>query len=224
MDMANSQDLRSKRPFLVFSSLVILSGLLFGAWLNSGAAANFRTALKERFLDELVYVSPLPPGRVADAAYVLGGGQASLKLKYQVAADLLKKGAIGEIWILGRTGITEFIPEYGRNLTNDEWSTRQLQKYGVPADKVEIFQLEEGFFGTLSEARQVSALARQRGLRTLALIAQPYHSRRVDLSFRKFMDSGKTKYFVQSTEETHRLYEAAIEFFKLKVYAHLLVN
>jgi uncharacterized SAM-binding protein YcdF (DUF218 family) len=177
---------------LAFTSPAIAAVLIVGAWLNSGAAANFRTGLKERLLDELVHVNPLPSGRFAGAAYVLGGSQRSLELKYQVAAGLFKKGTVGKLWILGQPGIAQFSPELGRNLTNDEWSIRQMQKYGVPADKVEILQLEEGYFGTLSEARQVSALARQRGLRTLALIAQPYHSRRVDLSFRKFMDSGKT--------------------------------
>jgi hypothetical protein len=70
----------------------------------------------------------------------------------------------------------------------------------------------------------VSALARQQSLRTLVLIVQPYHSRRVHLSFRKFMDSGKTKFFVQSSKETQRLYETTVEFFKLKIYSHVLVN
>jgi uncharacterized SAM-binding protein YcdF (DUF218 family) len=224
MDMSNSHDSFAKRPYLVFTSLAVAAVLIVGAWLNSGAAASFRIGLKERLLDELVHVNPLPPGQAADAAYVLGGDQRSLELKYQVAAGLFKKGAVGKLWILGRPGNTEFSPELGRNMTNDEWSIRQLQKYGVPADRVEILQLDEGFFGTFSEARQVSASARKRGLRTLVLIAQPYHSSRVHLSFRKFMDSGKTEFFIQSPEETHRLYEAAVEFFKLKVYAHLLVN
>lgn len=224
MDMASLYDSRFKRSAFAFVFLFFTVLVLSGAWLNSGGSANFRTALKERILDELVYVVPLPPGRIADAAYVLGGTQESLELRYQVAADLFKKRVVGKIWVLGRPGITEFSPEYGRNLTNDEWSIRLLTKYGVPADKVEVLQLDEGFFGTLSEARQVAALARQLSLRTLTLIAQPYHSRRVHLSFSKFMDSGKTEFFIQSPEETHRLYEAAVEFFKLKVYSHALVN
>jgi uncharacterized SAM-binding protein YcdF (DUF218 family) len=212
-----------KKEFLLLP-IVLLSGLLIlAAWLNSSGAADLRSDIKESILKELVHSYPLPPGQVADAAYVLGGTQESLESKYLTVAQLYKNGGFDRVWLLSRPGITEHNREIGRNISNDEWSILELETLGVPADKIEIIKINEGFFGTWREAKHIAKLVRLRKIKTLVLISQPYHSQRVYTSFKKFLPEEEFNFYIQSSNENQRFIEMAIEFFKLKVYTHLLL-
>jgi uncharacterized SAM-binding protein YcdF (DUF218 family) len=212
-----------KKEFLLLP-IVLLSGLLIlAAWLNSSGAADLRSDIKESILKELVHSYPLPPGQVADAAYVLGGTQESLESKYLTVAQLYNNGAIERAWLLSRPGITEHDSGIGRNITNDEWSILELEKLGVPAEKIEIIKINDGFFGTLREAEHIAKLVRLRKIRTLLLISQPYHSQRVYISFKKFLPKEECNFYIQSPNENQKFIEMAIELFKLQVYEHLLL-
>ena len=100
----------------------------------------------------------------------------------------------------------------------------QLKKFGVPSEKVEVVELQDRFFGTLSEAEQISELVRQRGLKTLLLISQPFHTHRVYMSFKKFLPQEKFSFYVQSSIDSQRLFELAIEYLKMNVYDHLFLG
>ncbi len=221
--MARLIDSKIKKEFFLLPVVFLSACLIFTAWLDSSGAAGLRSDIKESILKELVHSYPIPPGRIADAAYVLGGAQGSLEFKYLTVAELYANGTIDRVWLLGRPGITENSPEIGRNLTNDEWSILELKKLGVPAEKIEIIKIDKGFFGTLQEAKHISKLTRIRKIRTLLLVSQPYHSQRAYISFKKFLPEDKFNLYLQSSNERQRFFEMVIEFFKLTVYEHLLL-
>ena len=221
--MVKSVHSKILKNLLLLPLFLLLLALIFIAWLDSDGATDVRSDIKEFFLKELVHVYPLPPGQVVDAAYILGGPQDSLKLKFLLVAELYKNGAIDKVWLPSRTGLTEYNSQTDRNMTNDEWSILELHKLRVPPDKIEIIKIGEGLFGTWLEARHISELVRLRKTETFLLIAQPYHSQRVYMSFKKFLPKNNLKFYIQSSSESSRFIEVAIELFKLKVYEHLLL-
>jgi len=219
--------------------LCVLSALLvfvFSAiWLNTGSANAIRTDLKQSILNELIYVNPPAPGAKVDVIYVLGGNQRSLELKYKTAADLFHKGICKRIWILSRPGKTEYSRSLRRNLTNDEWSVLKLKEYGVPAENVEQIKIDEGFFGTFSEAKGISSLIKGRGYNDILLISTLDHTHRVKISFDNFLKNQNISVYacpvksgfyltgVQASEERILLRHAIVEFIKLKIYQYFLV-
>ncbi len=208
---------------LGFLAVCVFLTVAVGAWLLSGSAASFRLQLSEILLKELFREVPVPPGESVDAAYVLGGTEESLEYKYRTVVDLVASGAVRNVWILGRPGITGYSATFGRNLTNDEWSVHTLGDLGVPPEQTEILEIEEGFFGTLSEAKQVSELVASRSVKSIVLVAQKFHTRRVLASFKKYMPAG-VKVYISSSEDTQRLSENCIEFFKWTVYETFLLR
>ena len=158
-----------------------------------------------------------------DAAYVLGGSPDSLLLKFRKAALLYKKGIIGMILVPHRSGITEYYPKFKRNLKNDEWSIMKLKTLGIPESDIEIVHIDEGFFGTYSEAKTISALVRKKGYRSLLLITAPFHTKRTKLSFQNFIDPG-IKLVVASTEEKAGITELLSELIKFQVYKLFLLH
>lgn len=194
-----------------------------GAWLLSGSAASFRLWLNETLLEELVRVVPAPLSEAVDAAYVLGGTQESLEYKYRIAADLVASGTVHQVWILGRPGKTGYSITLGRNLTNDEWSVHTLGDLGVPREQIEIVEMEEGFFGTLSEAKHVSRLVESRSVSRIVLIAQKFHTRRSLASFKSYLPAGVNVY-ISNSEDAQRLYENCIELVKWKLYETFLLR
>jgi uncharacterized SAM-binding protein YcdF (DUF218 family) len=201
----------------VASVAAILAAFFSAVWLISSNAEDLKYAIKETILGKLVHLNPLPPEEVVDAIYVLGSSQRSLLFKYQVAAELYRRHAVDRIWILSRPGRTEYSSEIGRNLTNDEWSIRELKKLGIPEGKIELIKVPGGFFGTFSEAKHISALVRERELKSLLLIAEQYHTKRTYMSFKKYLPTDTTIY-VQSPTDSQPLYEMGIEIIKLKIY------
>ena len=221
--MAKAIDLNLKKRSLIYACM-LLSATICAGWLNSSKAGSFRTEVRESILRNLVNIQPLPPGKTVDVVYVLGGTQRSLEYKYQAAADVCNKNFAKAIWFLSRPGITEYSLELGRNYTNDEWSLSQLKKLGVPKEKIEKVEIEKGFFGTLSEAKHVSKIVRQRGCTNIMLIAQTYHTQRVYISFKKHLPQENFAIYIINSSESQRLWETVIELIKLKVYEYWLLR
>jgi len=113
------------------------------------------------------------------AVYVLGGTQLSLRSKYRRAAFLLHQGGAEKAFVLSSPGITEYAGDLGRNLTNDEWTVRQLTRLRVGEERIEFIALQDGFFGTLREAKTLRTISLERGIERLVLVCSAYHSRRV---------------------------------------------
>ena len=182
-----SQKLKIQNTKLYLFSSFFFVFTLSAIWLNSNSASHFRTDIKQLILNELIYNNPPPSGAKADAIYVLGGSQRSLEFKYKTAADLFHQGISKRIWILSRPGKTEFSRSLGRNLTNDEWSVLKLKEFGVPEENVEAIKIEDGFFGTFSEAKDISSLLKSRGYKDIVLISSDYHTKRIKISFDNFL-------------------------------------
>ncbi len=120
-------------------------------------------------------------------------------------------------------GITEYNPNLQKNLTNNKWSILQLKRLGIPRQDIEIIKLEEGFFGTLSEAQGISRLARERKYKNIILISSPEHTRRVKISFEHFLQNAGTKIYILGSEEKSSLVEIITELIKLNIYKYFLL-
>jgi hypothetical protein len=168
------------------------------------------------------------PGSVSDGGsrdvlYVLGGNQINLKLKYAAAASLYHKGTIRRLFVLSVPGITEYDQSIQRNLTNDEWSTRELSKLGIRKDDVEFIHVKDGFFGTLSEAKTVAGVLSGRGINELLLICSSYHGMRVGITFSTYLKDAGVKMKIFPVDERVPLAYLLVEYMKLILYENFLI-
>ena len=130
---------------------------------------SLQSILKERLIaPSLSYTQSIPESKrryeKIGMMYVLGGVQDNLKIKYKAAAHIYHKGLTKKIYILSVPGITEYDPVLQRNLTNDEWSTKQLAYLGVPPYDIEFIHTPKCYFGTLSEAMALKKITKERGV------------------------------------------------------------
>ena len=115
-----------------------------------------------------------------------------------------------------------FSPALGRNPTVNEWVVGELGTLGVAADAVEFVAIEEGFFGTWSEANSLSHFLRQRGPRRLILVTSPLHSRRAWESFSRTVEQPDKNLFVYLSDEPAYRRHLLTEYIKLILYRALL--
>jgi hypothetical protein len=146
-----------------------------------------------------------------------------VEFKYRTAADLLHRGISNRIWILSRPGKTEFSRSLGRNLTNDEWSVLKLKEFGIPEENVEPIKVDEGFFGTFTEAKGISSLLKSRGYKDIVLISSEYHTKRIKTCFDHFLKEQTASVNIQASGERILLRHAIFEFIKLKIYRYFLI-
>jgi uncharacterized SAM-binding protein YcdF (DUF218 family) len=214
---------KTKNPKLYYFLSALFVFALSTIWLNSNSADHYRTDLKQLILAKLIYDNPPPSGAKVDAIYVFGGSQRSLEFKYKTVADLFHNGTSKRIWILSRPGKTEFSRDLGSNLTNDEWSIQKLKEFGVPEKNVEAIKIEGRFFGTFSEAKDISSLLKSRGYNDIVLISSDYHTKRIKISFDNFLKNQDTSIYVQGSGGRLSLRPIIVEFIKLKVYQYFLI-
>jgi len=185
---------------------------------------RIRTEIKKYLLSNLIRVDKLPPNENFDAIYILGGDQWSLYAKYKTAASFYAQERCKEFVILNRPGITEYNRALERNLTNNEWSLMTLKRFDIPSKDIQILKIKHGLFGTYSEARGVSKLAKERGWKRLLLITSPHHTKRTRESFDYFSHGTIVKIFVGASDEKAGLLELMREFIKLKFYELFLLT
>jgi uncharacterized SAM-binding protein YcdF (DUF218 family) len=165
------------------------------------------------------------PGRgtTRKTIYVLGGSQHSMKLKYGVVADIQKSGGGERILVATVAGITEYAPDLERNLTNDEWTLRQLERLGVGREDIEFINLENGFFGTLTEAKTLRTLSVERGIERLVLVCSGYHSRRVWMTFSALFEGSGVEIEIHTADEKIGTWGLLIEYGKFLFYKNVLI-
>jgi uncharacterized SAM-binding protein YcdF (DUF218 family) len=154
--------------------------------------------------------------------YVLGGNQGDLVNRYKVAADLYRKGFTKSIYILDRPGITEYSPSLDRNLTNNEWSVRELESLGIKKDDITLVSVPSRLFGTWSEAEAVSGIVKAKGWRRLILVSTSHHTRRVYLTFSRLLDRG-TEVYIAGASDRAGLYALLVEYGKYILYRSILI-
>jgi len=156
--------------------------------------------------------------------YVLGGNQRTLRQRYKKASELYHLGLSKNIIILSRPGITEFNPDLGRNLTNDEWSIRELRGLNVQQKDIELVSVNIGYFGTLREAMRVMEIISERGGGKIILVTSSYHTRRAFLSFSAFQKNPLYKIYVYGTVDDQKNIIIIIsEYVKLILYEKFLL-
>ncbi|MBI5643654.1 MAG: YdcF family protein [Deltaproteobacteria bacterium] len=162
--------------------------------------------------------------RSENAIYVLGGSQSSLKSRLMNAAELYRRKAAGRIFIFYEETKTEYDPVERRNLIKNEWSVKRLSELGVDPENIELLKINEGFFGTYSEAKEVPQLISGKGYKRLILVSSPYHMARVFSAFSRFsMDRQLELYLYGSTDEID-LNGLILEYFKFLTYETLLLK
>jgi uncharacterized SAM-binding protein YcdF (DUF218 family) len=162
------------------------------------------------------------PGN-ATMIYVLGGNQSSLAQRFREASILYHQGVAGTIHIMSRPGITEFSPELRRNLTNDEWSIRELEALGVKRGDVIPVSVPPSYFGTMSEAKRISGIAREKGYKRLVLVSSLYHTRRLHNSFTPFLATTPVEIYIHGVDGDAGIKELVSENIKLFLYDHAVL-
>ena len=192
--------------------------------LAIGCGLTFRKNISDFLLYRLTYVQHVPESASThnDVVYVLGGAPDSLKAKLQTVSKLVRDGRAARVLAMNQPELMPFDPALGRNLTVDEWVVENLTALGVTADAIEFVSIEEGFFGTWSEAKVLSRLVRERRYRRLILVTSAYHSRRVWESFSRTIEQPDTSVFLYLSNESAYLRHLLPEYGKLLLYRTLL--
>ena len=213
-------------PFVKISiSIFIIVGTSFFIFISSQSnfSGKVRSYIKNLILDELFVSFPVPAYSDVDAIYILGGTDKSLEKKFRVASEFLKKKSAKKLYMLSIVGVNKYIKDLGKYLTFDEWGCYQLKKSGIPEEIIDFVKIEKGNFGTLSEAMHFSEIAMNKGYEKILLISSEYHTKRVELSFRKFLDAEKITIYIHGAADKIRLRHAVIEFIKLKIYKYFIL-
>ena len=162
-------------------------------------------------------------GATGITIYVLGGTQDSLRLKYHTAVGLYQKGGVGNFMIASVEGITEYAQDLNRNLTNDEWSVRQLTRQGVKREDINFIMLQDGFFGTLREAKTLKTICIERGIKKLLLVCSSYHCKRVRSTFSAILENTGVEIDIYAAAEQVGMGGLFIEYLKRIFYENLLL-
>jgi uncharacterized SAM-binding protein YcdF (DUF218 family) len=123
------------------------------------------------------------PREPADAIVVVAGGTPS---REETAAELFRNGwaprvLVSRQFVAGR--VQRLIDMGVRRLDFQGESVAALERYGVPRDA--IVTLDQPVEITETELRLVAAVARDHGWRRLILVTSPFHTRRVQLVWRR---------------------------------------
>ncbi|MBP2675192.1 MAG: hypothetical protein H6Q84_2032 [Deltaproteobacteria bacterium] len=158
--------------------------------------------------------------------YVPGGNQESLVPRFRKASDLYHRGVARKIHILSRPGITEYCPQLGRNLSNDEWSAREMEAFRVNGGDVVPVPVPPSYFGTLGEARRISAIVRQNGYKRLVVVSSSYHTRRLHHSFTRFLAGTPVEIYIYGADAGAGAgaMDLVAENFKLLLYDHAVLR
>ena len=155
--------------------------------------------------------------------YVLGGNQKSLVPRFEKASGLYHQGVAGKIHILSRPGITEFSPELGRNLTNDEWAVREMEILKVKSGDIVPVIVDPLYFGTLSEAKRISDMVCKKGYKRLILVSSMYHTRRAYNTFNSFISNRPMELYIYGAGDISGIQDLLSEYIKLVFYDHILL-
>ena len=173
--------------------------------------------LKDLLRYYLTTVDSLPQNTV-DALYVLGGSTKSTYKHLAAAANLYNKEKTHRILLFSKWANCEYPPALRRDLTTNEWEIRQLKNRGVPESDIVSILVHEGFFGTLSEAQDLSHYFIKSSYQSVILVSSPCHSRRVAMIFKHYLKPSRIDVFVLGSEDPFHMRELLIETLKVQVY------
>lgn len=155
--------------------------------------------------------------------YVMNGVQRSLKYRIEYAIRIYNTKIIKEVLVPRRAGITEFDPQLSRNLTNDEWTTRQLHTARKDSVNYQFFNFEEGTFGTISEIKALLEYCNKIDIHRIAIISSIYHTRRIDLALTHLSDNRQVQWKIFGAPEPVSFRGLLIEWSKLIAYQYVIL-
>jgi uncharacterized SAM-binding protein YcdF (DUF218 family) len=201
----------------------------YSIYLNNEYLYTQYNILFDSIAGELVLEKPLPSS-ISDRVlikhpfiYVLGGNQDSLVNRFRKAASLYNKGFSKKILILSRPGITDFHPELGRNLTNNEWAIKELEKLNVRKEDIEPIHVQKTTFGTMGEAKDLSNIVRKKGCNRLILVTSDYHTKRALHAFSKYGSDNSFELYMYGSKNEKKLIDLLSEYMKLFIYDHFAI-
>lgn len=118
----------------------------------------------------------------ADALVVLGGSSTYLERAHR-AAVLFNEGRAPKIILTNDNLKSGWSAEEGRNPLFVERAAAELNRLGVPSDKIEVVPGQVST--TYDEAVRVHQYADERGLRSILVVTSAYQSRRALWTFRR---------------------------------------
>jgi uncharacterized SAM-binding protein YcdF (DUF218 family) len=201
---------------VLFGSAVLVASSEFSRWNHT---------LKHVLLNLLVKNEPMATiisgssSNIHDSViYVLGGAPESLKVRLEEAPLLYRQGVAKKILIDNDDLLMEYSSSVARNLSHNEWATGQLVRVGVKKEDIEAVVIEDGLWGTFSEAKTISHVVSSRGYRTLILVSSDYHTARVWYTFRKFMHRDNVNLFIYPVKDNPTNYMLLQELVKFACY------
>jgi uncharacterized SAM-binding protein YcdF (DUF218 family) len=228
--------IRNAYKSLIYSFIIIgLSSTIIVVFRNDLIIVNDNyfniqyNKLLNSISEKLIIEKPLSESnsenksKIKPMIYVLGGNQDSLVNRFRKAASLYHKGFSKKILILSRPGITEFSPELGRNLTNNEWAIMELERLNVRKEDIEPVSVQKKIFGTLSEAKDLSDIVRKKGCNRLILVTSDYHTRRVLHAFLKYGAENSFELYIYGSKNEKKFIDLLSEYMKLFVYDHFAI-
>jgi hypothetical protein len=155
--------------------------------------------------------------------YVLGGNQDSLTSRFREASNLYHQGLSKKILILSRPGITEFSPDLGRNMTNNEWAIRELEILHVNKEDIEPVPVGKSILGTLSEAEALTKIVQRKGYKKLILVSSAYHTRRVLDTFSNIASGSPLELYIYGSTDIQGIPSLTLEYLKLIIYDSIVL-
>lgn len=159
----------------------------------------------------------LPPKR-AEVLYVLGGAGADYKKLINRAADLYQTGLTDRIILFKSEVDWGYDSTLRRNITKNEGEIMRLTGHGVPPDHIDLIPVNEGFFGTLSEARDLSDYLAQKKVKSVILVASYWHTRRVFVSFGHYLHQKNIDMYIAHAQGEFGTQAMVTEIIKLWAY------
>ena len=222
---------RTKKIDLLF--IVILGSLLVAIIIQydvnrKGFCFNiidntFKFLTRELVYEKIFLITSGNTCKDRTIIYVLGGGQDSLRTRFRKASVLYHKGLCNKILFLSRTGTTEFYSYIGRNLTNDEWSIRELERFQVRKEDIEVVRIPKEIFGTASEAKNLSEIVGGKDFNRLILVTSSYHTKRAFTAFSHFATDRHLELFIYGSEDNAGLRVLLQEYTKLFLYEKIVL-
>ena len=210
--------------FKHLASLIIVLLAGFFLWLTGdGHYRELSDHLKHLLLENLVSLDSGPAPERFDAAYIMGGDNRAQGFKYHAASEIYQEGLCDKFLFMSVEGRDRYSTEMARNYTRDELTALKLERAGVDKATIMPISIRKGPFGTMNEARSVIDFVKKNHYRNVLVIAAPYHSRRVRLSFSSFAGNDGLEIKIFGSGEHVRLKELLFEFMKLKLYGLLML-
>ncbi len=159
------------------------------------------------------------PNAQGEACYVLAGGSSRWE-RLATGANLLQMGRVSTLLIMRDESTGPYNLKAHASWTITQWMLDYLAWRGTPESKVTLLPQADGFFGTLSEARNVAKLLPP-DVKTLVVVSSAPHMRRAVLAFRRSLPANVkvVAYAATSFETSSEMYRSLlVEYVKLLIY------